>query len=251
VTQLGVKHPGEGCYARLDSAQIGKPLFAPVLNRFLEKTRFLETWQLPLNRGAHRFHRNQNVERENEMNHVTLINHGRCFRASLVALALIAFASIGHAQNANANAATFASKQHAEIQALLTAAAELTSYNTLGSETMIEHLVAWEQLWAEDAILVVNPTAETPIVREGREVIANFFTFTPVFRNNWICLTRSFRNTVEIHGNTAEVYLECLYMDQTMKVVFPRAFRGTVRKVGGKWLFWRMVSEDASARLFP
>jgi hypothetical protein len=179
------------------------------------------------------------------MKHITLINPVRCLRRGLAALALSAFASLGYAQNANSSAETFASNQTAEIQALLTAAAELTSYNTFGSETMIDHLVEWEQLWAEDATLLVNPGPNAIHVPPGREAIARFFTFTPVFRNNWVCLTRSFRNTVEIHGTTAEVYLECLYVDPTMKVVFPRAFKGTVRKIGGKWLFWRMVSEAA------
>jgi hypothetical protein len=203
------------------------------------------------------------IEKENEMKHVMLMNPFRRFRAGFAWLALIALASLGNAPANAANAKTahgharhpfvrlilahhaHANSQTAQIHDLLTAVHELTSYN--GSEqTAIEHLDAWEQLWAEDATLVVNGT--TNFV--GRDAIMTFFANGALFNNNWVGLTPSFRTKVEIHGNTAEVYLECMFVNEDGLIVFPRAFHGTIRKSCGKWLFWRMVSEAAKP-LFP
>jgi hypothetical protein len=180
------------------------------------------------------------------MKHVMLMNPIGRFRASLAGLAMIAFVAFGNAQ---ANAADPVNTQTAEIHDLLVAVHELTSYN--GSvETAAEHLVAWEQLWTEDATLLVNPGLASEAYKVGREAVINFFMASAIFNNDWIGLTPSFRTKVAIHGDTAQVYLECIFLDATGAIKAQRALHGTVRKSGGKWLFWKMVNEAAKP-LFP
>jgi hypothetical protein len=175
---------------------------------------------------------------------VTFMNPVRRCRSSLAALTLIAFAALGNAQNAQA-AANPITTQTAEVHALLTAVHELTSYNG-NDQTAIDHLASWQQLWAEDATFIVNGTASFV----GRNAIMAFFAGSAFFNNDWIGLTPSFRTKVEIHGDTAEVYLECIFLNSSDVVMAKRSFSGTVRKSGGKWLFWRMASNPALP-LFP
>lgn len=171
---------------------------------------------------------------------VRLLNIFRRFGAGLAGLALIGFAPLASAQPTR-----IANTQTAELEALLTAVHELTSYNG-NLQTAADHLVAWEQLWAEDATLAVN--GGSPIV--GRGAIMNSFMNGPLFNNNWVGLTPSFRTKVTIHGDTAEVYLECIFLDATLAVKAQRSLWGTVRKIDGKWLFWRMANDPAQP-LFP
>jgi hypothetical protein len=126
----------------------------------------------------------------------------------------------------------------------LVAVHEVTSYNG-NEQTAIEHLAAWEAVWAEDATLAVNGGA--PIL--GRDAIMAFFAGGALFNNNWVGLSPSFRSEISVEGNTAEVYLECIFLDETKTVRAERALWGTVRKSGGKWLFWKM-SNTGAASLF-
>jgi hypothetical protein len=169
----------------------------------------------------------------------------RRFAASLASLALIAFASLGNAQTAHAAAASHVNTQTAELEALLIAVHDVTSYNG-NPQTAINHLATWYELWAEDATLVVN--GGTPIV--GREAIITFFAANPLFNANFVGLTPSFRTKISVHGDTAEVYLECIFLTPALTVGPQRSLSGTARKVGGKWVFWRMYNDPAQP-LFP
>ncbi len=106
--------------------------------------------------------------------------------------------------------------QSADFHALLTAVHEVTSYNG-DEQTAITNLV-------------------------GRDAIIAFFASSATFNKNWVGLTPSFRTQVEMHGNTAEVYLECDFVDETKQIVSERALHGTVRTVGGHWLFWKCAT---------
>ena len=178
------------------------------------------------------------------MKNTTLTHSIRRFRSAIAGLALLGFAQLGIVQQAHA-AANPVSVQTAEVHALLTSVHELTSYNG-DEQTAIEHLAAWEQLWAEDSTFSVNGGA--PI--EGRDAIMAFFAGAGFFNFSWIGLTPSFRAEVAIHGETAEVYLECIFLDEAKAVKAERSLSGTIRKSGGKWLFWRMFTDPAEP-LFP
>lgn len=127
---------------------------------------------------------------------------------------------------------------------LASAVHELTSYNG-NADTRNQHLAAWEQLWAEDATLAINNT----ITFTGRDSIMAFFAAAPFFNNNWVGLSPSFRTEVAIQGNTAEVYLECIFLNESKTVVAERSLNGTIKKVNGQWRFWRM-NNDPAAPLF-
>src|SRR5690606_23204368 len=116
--------------------------------------------------------------------------------------------------------------QVAAIHDLLVAVHEVTSYNG-DEQTAIDHLEAWEQMWAADATLVVNGTNQFV----GRDAIIDFFAGSAIFNNNWIGLTPSFRSEVKIHGRTAQVYLECVFVNEAKQIVAERSLSGTVRKV--------------------
>jgi len=176
---------------------------------------------------------------------VTIIKSVRRFGAGLAGLALVAFAALGSAQTAHAEAAGHVNTQTAELEAILTAVHDVTSYNG-NPQTAIEHLATWYELWAEDATLVVN--GGTPIV--GREAIIKFFAANPLFKANFVGLTPSFRTKISVNGDTAEVYLECIFLKEDLTVGPQRSLSGTARKVDGKWLFWRMANNPAQP-LFP
>ena len=168
-----------------------------------------------------------------------------CFRRFRAGLALIAFAALGTAQTAQGAAPSHVNTQTAELEALLTAVHDVTSYNG-NPQTAIDHLATWYELWAEDATLVVN--GGTPIV--GREEIIKFFAANPLFKTNFVGLTPSFRTKISVHGDTAEVYLECIFLTEALTVGPQRSLSGTARKVDGQWLFWRMANNPAKP-LFP
>jgi len=181
------------------------------------------------------------------------MNSVRRFRAAFAGLALVACAASGNAHDGhpatacrdNNRSDCHVDAQTAEVEALLVAVHDLTSYNG-NPETAIDHLASWYELWAGDAILVVNGGA--PIV--GQDAILAFFASNPLFKTNFVGLTPSFRTKISIHGDTAEVYLECIFLTEALTVGPQRSLSGTVRKVHGKWLFWRMANNPAQP-LFP
>lgn len=188
------------------------------------------------------------------------MNSIRRLRAGLAGLALVAFAASGIAHNAapakdcrpsnhtdchGNGQTTEVNAQTAEVEALLVAVHDLTSYNG-NPETAVDHLASWYELWAEDATLVVNGGAP----KVGRDAILAFFASNPLFTTNFVGLTPSFRTKISIHGDTAEVYLECIFLTESLAVGPQRSLSGTVRKVHGKWLFWKMANNPAQP-LFP
>ncbi len=181
----------------------------------------------------------------------------RRFHAGLASLVLLGGALLGSAQPAHAagcgarripfcfHRIYTSPADLVAIEDLLVLVHEVTSYNG-DEQTATDHLEAWEQAWAEDATLVVNGTNNFV----GRDAIITFFAGSSLFNSNLVGLTPSFRTQVQLHGNTAEVYLECIFLNETKTVVAERALHGMVRKVRGNWLFWKMANDPAQP-LFP
>jgi hypothetical protein len=182
---------------------------------------------------------------------VTIMNSVRGFRAGLSGIALVAFVSLGGAQNAQAEGASHVNTQTAEVETLLTAVHDVTSYNG-NPQTAIDHLATWYELWAEDATLDVYATDDHTLTthKEGREAVIAFFAANPLFKANFVGLTPSFRTKISVHGDTADVYLECIFLTPALTDGPQRSLSGTARKVDGKWLFWRMANKPAQP-LFP
>jgi hypothetical protein len=99
-------------------------------------------------------------------------------------------------------------------------------------------------LWADDATLTVGTTVYT-----GKDAILAFFAAGGAFHNNWVGLTPAFKFTADIHGDTAEISFQCDYVDPSVTpavVRLNRIMAGTVKKVRGNWLFWRMDNLPAT-----
>jgi hypothetical protein len=161
-------------------------------------------------------------------------------RASQLVATLVAFAAVGSLSGVRSAQAGDVNTQTAEIHLLLTAVHQLTSYNG-DAATREAHLATWTQLWAEDSTLSVNGGA--PI--EGRDAVIEFFANGALFNNNLVGLTPSFRKEIAIHGNTAEVYIECIFFNEQLQLAAARSLSGTIRKVNGEWRFWRMNNDPA------
>lgn len=174
------------------------------------------------------------------LNSRTLTAAGSRFAAGLAVLGLIILTSASSLEKAQAAEEGSVNTQTAEVLVLLTAVHEVTSHNG-DADTRSRHLAAWAPLWAEDATFVINNT----VTFTGRDVIMTFFVGAPFFNNNWVGLSPSFRTEVAIHGETAEVYLECIFLNESKSIVAERALSGTLKKVDGNWLFWRMKNDPA------
>lgn len=162
--------------------------------------------------------------------------------AAIAVVGMVASSPLGGVRSAEASSPEPLSTQTAEIHVLLTAVHGLTSYNG-DPAVSAHHLAEWSQLWAEDATILVNGTA----LYEGKNAIfTGFFANAPFFHNNWIGLTPSFRKQIDIHGNTAEVYLECIFLDESETVVAKSSLSGTIKKVNGQWMFWHMNANPAA-----
>lgn len=167
---------------------------------------------------------------------------GGSLAAMLAVLALVILISGSLSDKAQAAVEGPINTQAAEVLLLLSAVHEITSYNG-NADTRSQHLAAWALLWAEDATFVINNT----VTITGRDAIMAFFAGAPFFNNNWVGLTPSFRTEIDIHGNTAAVYLECIYLDQSKIVVSERSLSGVLKKVNGNWRFWHMRTDPAMA----
>jgi ketosteroid isomerase-like protein len=99
-------------------------------------------------------------------------------------------------------------------------------------------------LWAEDAVLVFNGVSYT-----GNDAIRAFLLTTGSFTHLRLSLVPSFKIQIEVHGDEAYLYFECVDIGNfdTSPVVAGVLYNaGTVRKIQGKWQFWRMNGGPAS-----
>ena len=180
------------------------------------------------------------------MNRISLFTTARSW---VVRVALIGMMALIPARQIQAIELDPSSEQTVEILALLSAVHELTSYNG-DAEVRSQHLAAWEPLWAEDATFTIRNPNANDVRFEGRDNIMNFFRGAAFFNRSWIGLSPSFRTQVVPNGNTAEVYIECIFLDQNKTVTIERSLNGTVKKIRGQWRFWHM-NNDPAAPLFP
>ena len=101
-------------------------------------------------------------------------------------------------------------------------------------------------LWANDATLTI---VSTGAVISGKDAIRTFWTGAGPFNHYWVGLTPAFKLTADIHGDTAELTFQCVYVDPAVTpavVVGDAILTGTVKKVHGKWLLWHMKSLPAT-----
>jgi ketosteroid isomerase-like protein len=79
------------------------------------------------------------------------------------------------------------------------------------------------------------------VTHSGKEAVRAFFLTTGSWLHRRISFVPSFKDRVEVHGNSAFLYFECHDVDlATGEVVTHLYNAGTLRNVGGDWLFQDM-----------
>lgn len=94
-------------------------------------------------------------------------------------------------------------------------------------------------LWADDAVVAFN--GNTYI---GTDAIRALLLTTGSFTHLRLSLVTSFKIQIHVKGNEAYLYFECIDIgnfDQPSRFIAGALYNaGTVRKIDGDWLFWRM-----------
>jgi ketosteroid isomerase-like protein len=91
-------------------------------------------------------------------------------------------------------------------------------------------------LWAEDCTFNNAGT-----IYRGRDAVRAFFLTTGSWSHQRISFVPSFKDQIEVNGDTAFLYFECHDVDLSSGTVVTHLFNaGTIRKVGDHWLFQDM-----------
>jgi ketosteroid isomerase-like protein len=91
-------------------------------------------------------------------------------------------------------------------------------------------------LWAEDCTFTNNGT-----LFSGKDAVRTFFLASGSWTHQRISFVPSFKDQIQVSGDTAFLYFECHDVDLASGAVVTHLFNaGTIRNVGGNWLFWRM-----------
>ena len=103
-------------------------------------------------------------------------------------------------------------------------------------------------LWDPNGSLTIPGNPESPFV--GYAAIKAFLLTTGSFTHLRFSLVPSFKIKIAIHGDSAFFYEEChdvANFDQpTRSIAADTYLAGTVRKIGGRWLFSDMFGGSAS-----
>jgi len=100
-------------------------------------------------------------------------------------------------------------------------------------------------LWDDNAVFRIGGHTYT-----GLDQLRAFFLGSGSFTHHRLSLTSSFKIQVAVHGERADLYFECIDIGNfdTSPVVAGALFAGgTVRKVGGRWVF----SDITGGSAFP
>ena len=98
-------------------------------------------------------------------------------------------------------------------------------------------------LWADDCTATFKGTTLS-----GKDAVRSFFLGSGSFKHHRISLVPSFKDQIEVHGDTAFLYFEC--HDVALDTNDPAGAQGaivthltnfgTIRNAGGSWLYWQM-----------
>jgi ketosteroid isomerase-like protein len=108
-------------------------------------------------------------------------------------------------------------------------------------------------LWADDATFTNRSTGTT---YSGSDEIRSFWQNSGSFTHHRFSLVPSYKTQIDVHGNEAFLYFEChdvgnfadgSFGDPSIKTIVNDTFlAGTLRNVGGNWLFWNMTAGPSS-----
>lgn len=170
-----------------------------------------------------------------------------------IALAATAIAgSVGALADEDANQGP--DKAIAQLYELQAGFHEAAGGAGVDAATKAKHLQQMLEVWTADGVLVVGSTVyvgrgepNSSTCAPGSLTLCDFFqnhAGSFVLGRNWAALTSIARTHFEVHGNWADVYFECHYVDVVTGVKMSSASigllgqpsTGQARRVGGKWL---------------
>jgi len=103
-------------------------------------------------------------------------------------------------------------------------------------------------LWDPDGTLNVQGNPGSPFV--GADAIRSFWLTSGSFVHHRFSLVPSFKTQINVHGDTATLYFECHDVgdfDQPDRFFAGDTFlSGTLRNLGGKWVFSSMTAGSAA-----
>jgi ketosteroid isomerase-like protein len=107
-------------------------------------------------------------------------------------------------------------------------------------------------LWADDATFINASTGNTYV---GSADIRSFWTTSGSFTHHRFSLVPSYKTKIDVHGEEAFLYFECHdvgnFADPLLRTIVNDTFlAGTLRHVGGDWLFWYMTAGPSSPLSF-
>jgi len=112
-------------------------------------------------------------------------------------------------------------------------------------------------LWADDATFTNNSTGTTYV---GSDAIRSFWQGSGSFTHHRFSLVPSYKTKIEVDGNEAFLYFEChdigdfasaSFGDPAVNTIKNDTFlAGTLRHIGGSWLFWNMTAGPSSPLSF-
>ncbi|SRR5712692_3166111 len=141
--------------------------------------------------------------------------------------------------NATADAASQESAQLGEIYRLQAA------FHRAKTTQAIELMMS---LWADGATFNMQGDANSPYV--GTERLRAFWLGSGSFKNRRFSLVPSYKTQIHVTGDTATLYFECHdvgdYDLPTRAIASDSFLSGTLRRIGGEWLFWDMTAGKSS-----
>ncbi|MFI5225107.1 MAG: YybH family protein [Candidatus Limnocylindrales bacterium] len=88
-------------------------------------------------------------------------------------------------------------------------------------------------LWAADCTFT-----NAGVTYAGKDAVRAFFLTTGSWLHQRISFVPSFKDQIRVHGDSAYLYFECHDVDLATGAVVTHLFNaGTLRRVGGRWLF--------------
>lgn len=103
-------------------------------------------------------------------------------------------------------------------------------------------------LWASDATLTIAGDPNSPYTGSGQ--VRAFFLRSGSFTHRRFSLVPSFKISIDVHGDTAFLYFECHdvgdYGLTTRFIASDTFLAGTIRNIGGDWVFANMAAGPAA-----
>jgi hypothetical protein len=103
-------------------------------------------------------------------------------------------------------------------------------------------------LWDPNGTLMVQGDPKSPYVGTAR--LREFWLHSGSFKNRRFSLVPSFKTRIAVRDNDASLYFECHdvgdYDQPTRNIINDTFLAGTLRHVGGKWVFYDMSAGPAT-----